>query len=166
MEVKEAIENRRSYRSYSIKEVEENKLEEILHAGMCAPVATGAYSNTKFLVLEGEKLKTLQSLLIKNIKKDPTYGCNKLVMIYSKQHVNDLAALDAGCIGENMMLRATDLGISSVIVYCIKMFFNQFDDLKSYLSLDDEYKFVVSICLGYRDNDEFRQHERKIDIIR
>lgn len=166
METKEAILNRKSYRSYLTKDVEEEKLNEILEAGMHAPVATGAYENTKLVVLEGEKLKTLQSLFLKELNKDPTYGCNKLVMIYSKQRVSDLANLDAGCIGENMMLRAIDLGVSSVLVYCIKMFFEKFDSLKSYLSLDEEYKFVVSVCLGYRDNDEFREHSHKFEVIR
>lgn len=165
MELEESIKLRRSYRNYLAKDISKEDLDKILNAGMKAPVAVGRYENTKLVVLEKESLEELRKKLIEVMHKDPTYGCNKLVLIYSKNPNNDLANLDAGCIGENMMLEATSLNIQSVMIYCIKPFFNSSELLKEYASIDDEYKFMVSIALGYKADDVLRDVSHKIDVI-
>lgn len=166
MELDDAIRLRRSYRSYSSKNISEGDLNKILDAGNKAPVALGNYLNTKILVLENEKLDILRNKLISILGKDPTYNSNKLILIYSKNTNNDLACLDAGCISENIMLKARDLSIDSVMIYSIKSLFNNNELLKEYNNLSNEYKFIVSIALGYRSNDVVRDVTHKIEVIK
>lgn len=164
MEFNDVILKRRSYRSYLTKEIEEDKLNEILKAGMHAPVATGSYEKLRIVVLKAEKLLKLRELLVKNLGKDPTYNSPTLVMIYHKGDNNDLTNLDAGCVGENIMLKARNEGLGSVMIYCVKRFFNEFDDLKPYLK-SDEFNFMVSIALGYVDDQTTRDVSHKIEVI-
>lgn len=165
MELSKVLTLRRSYRSFSDKNISKEDLEKILEAGMNAPVAMGKYENTVFKVLKDEKLKEFEDKLISKLKKNPVYNCNKLILIYSKMPNNDLANLDAGCIGENIMLKATDLGISSVMVYSIKGLLTTDEDFKEFALIKNEYRFIVSIALGYRNNDETHASSHKIEVI-
>lgn len=162
MELTDAIYKRRSYRNFLEKEIDENVLNEILKAGMHAPVASGRYDNLEFVVLKGEELDSFQQELKDTIKSDPTYNCETLIMIYHKGTNVDLANLDGGCVGQNLMLKAIDLGIGSVMIYCIKRFFNEHKELEKYLKIDNEYNFIVSIALGYSDFKDFRDVSHKI----
>jgi len=164
MELNDAIYKRRSYRSFLEKEIDANVLNEILKAGMHAPVASGKYDNLELVLLNGEKLDSFQQELRNIIKSDPTYNCETLIMIYHKGANVDLANLDGGCVGENIMLKATDLGIGSVMIYCIKRFFNEHKELEKYLKYDDEYNFIVSIALGYSEFKDFRDVSHKINV--
>ncbi len=166
MEFDKVIYSRRSYRSYLDKKISNEDLNEILKAGMNAPVSMGRYDNIKIVVLEDEKLKEFRDKLLKTLNKDVSFNSNKLILIYSKGEHLILNGLDVGCIGENMMLKAKDLNIDSVMICSFIPLFENIELFKEYNIIEGNYKFVASIALGYRANDEVRNVTHKIEVIR
>ena len=185
MELFEIMQKRRSIRKYQSKEVEKEKLERIVEAGLFAPSA-GGRQGTKFLVLEDRELierigivnaacenrdrnvsvsAEQPSILDDKKIRSGFYGCPALVMVCipktGKTMVNAIGS--AFTCAENMVLQAYDLGVSSVIVGRAEATFSQPEmaDLLIELGLDPEYMPIVFVCLGYIDGEYPRIKPRR-----
>ena len=134
--VDELFIKRRSYRKYLPKEVEEDKLNDILESGMLAPIASGKYFNVVLKVFRGEELKTLQETLVKETGNDNTYKAPLVIGVYHKGENVELANLDAGAIIENMLLEARELGLY-MQKYC-GCIFSEEDRYKKKIEKDKE----------------------------
>lgn len=165
MELTEAINTRRTYRSFLDKEVEKEKEEALLSAAMRAPIAMGQYDNLKLVIYKGESAKKLQDDLVKYNKRDNTYGAPLLILLYHKLDNVDLRNLDSGAVIENICLKATELGLGTTFIYSIKPTVNNVEELKKYAVIEDKYLLTAMVSVGYIKDYTVRDIDHKFDVI-
>lgn len=172
METMKTIANRNSVRVYTGEQISEHELNQILKAGCAAPVGMGMYDSMLLTVVQDKEVLEHISVLVKNIMNtdgDPLYGAPSLVIVSSKDM--PAAGLDytnAGCIMENMMLEAVELGLGSVIVWGTALAVNADSELKKRLGISDDYHVLASIVLGKSDtvlNEKEMELKIKVDRI-
>ena len=177
MELLDIIRTRRSIRKYQDREIEREKLDLIVEAGLYAP-NPGGRQGTRILLLDDPEMiekigvvnadcenrnwdvgvsKDQPSIIDDKNIKSGFYGCRALAMICipraRKDKVNAIGA--AFVCAQNMTLEAYDLGVSSVIVGRAEATFAQpgMRDLLDKWGLDPAYMPIVFVCLGYIDGE-------------
>jgi nitroreductase len=137
MELLELMKHRRSIRKYTKEQISEEDLRKIIDAGLFAPNAGGGQRSMIVGIHNAELVEKLGKLNVgcmdrsrlagghvsaeqPSIIDDPTiksgfYGAPSLAIIFAQK--NFLYSIpDAFCAAENMVLMATELGISSCII--------------------------------------------------
>jgi nitroreductase len=137
MNLLELMKHRRSIRKYTSEQIPEDALREIIDAGLYAPNAGGGQRSMIVGVHSAEMVEKLGKLNVgcmdrsrlaggyvskeqPSIIDDPTiksgfYGAPSLAIVFAQR--NFLYSIpDAFCAAENMVLMATELGISSCII--------------------------------------------------
>ena len=136
---------RRSIRKYLDKPVEHEKLEVIVRAGINAP---SGVNRQPWIVRVVEDQK-----LIADINKvcRGLYNAPNLICVCTPTNGGDL---DAGLLGENMMLAAQSLGLGTVCLGGPVRWLNSNADGKFFLDCLDipaDYKLNYIIAIGYPD---------------
>lgn len=176
MELLEIIKNRRSIRKYTAEQIPKEHLEKIIEAGLCAPTA-GSRQGTMIVALYDKKIAEIVGKLNlshfdrshlqgnyvsreqPSVIDDPTiksgfYGAPCVCAVFAEK--NFLYSIpDAFCAAENMILQATELGISSCIVARGEETFDS-DYGKSLLekwNVPDDMICRCFILLGYVDGE-------------
>ncbi len=173
MELADIIRGRRSIRKYEARRVEKEKLDAVAEAGLYAP-NPGGRQGSKIIMLDDPAL--IDSIGIVNadcenrhwdvgVSSDQPsiiddqsirsgfYGCAALAMVCiqreRRDQVNQIGA--AFVCAQNMVLRAYDLGLASVIVGRAEATFERpgMRELLDRWGLDPAYLPIVFVCLGY-----------------
>lgn len=152
---------RRSVRKYLDKPVEHAKLEAIARAGINAPSAMNR-QNWAVRIIEDQKLIADVSAVYKQenpdmVQRDPNFknmfrNAPNLICVCAPQDGG--FNLDAGLLGENMMLAAQSLGLGTCIQTGPVRFLLSNPKAKFFLdSLDipEGYKLLYVIAVGYPD---------------
>ncbi|MDE5756172.1 MAG: nitroreductase family protein [Clostridia bacterium] len=187
MELLDIIKKRRSIRKYTDEQIPKEHLEKIIEAGLCAPNAGGRQGtvilgiHNKELTevigklnlarfdrgrLEGSYVSKEQPSIIDNPNiKSGFYGAPSVCIVFAQK--NFLYSIpDAFCAAENMVLQATELGISScIIARGEETFDNDYGIalLKDW-GVPDNYIARCFVILGYIDGEQ--PHAKPIDINR
>lgn len=152
----EIIKQRRACRKFSSKPVEQEKIKEVVEAGLLAP--TGRNLQTPVVIAISDK-KTRDELMKINRKImgiegiDPFYGAPTVLLVIANKQgisIHDGAA----CI-ENMLLEATNQGLGSCWIHRAKeeIELPEVRKLLSFTGLDfDNYVGVGHVIIGYPDN--------------
>jgi nitroreductase len=178
------IKSRHSIRKYTDKQISREDLEKILEAGNFAPNAGGGQRS----VLVGVRNKELTTKLgIMNLAKfdrskligsyvskeqpssidDPKmkngfYGAPSVVTIFGQDNFMFRIA-DAFCCAENMVLQATELGISSCIISRGEETFvsDEGQALLKQWEIPENYSAICFVILGYIDGEQPKTKPRK-----
>ncbi|MCK4329840.1 nitroreductase family protein [candidate division WOR-3 bacterium] len=147
MDVRDAIKNRFSVRSYLNKPVEDEKLALVLDAARLAPSARNKQS-WKFIVIKdkiirqklidaaaGQQFVAEAPVVIAAVSTEPSYVMRCGIPAYS---------VDLAIAVDHMTLQAVELGLGT----CWIGAFYQ-DKVKEILQIPDEYKVVALLPLGY-----------------
>ncbi len=147
MDVRNAIKNRFSVRSYLNKPVEDEKLALVLDAARLAPSARNKQS-WKFIVIKdkiirqklidaaaGQQFVAEAPVVIAAVSTEPSYVMRCGIPAYS---------VDLAIAVDHMTLQAVELGLGT----CWIGAFYQ-DKVKEILQIPDEYKVVALLPLGY-----------------
>ena len=177
MELLEIIKNRRSIRKYKDEQISKEHLEKIIEAGLCAPNAGGRQGtvivgiHNKELTeiigklnlarfdrgqLEGSYVSKEQPSIIDNPNiKSGFYGAPSVCIVFAQK--NFLYSIpDAFCAAENMVLQATELGISScIIARGEETFVGDYGNtlLKNW-GIPENYIARCFVILGYIDGEQ------------
>ena len=138
-----AIMARRSVRKYLDKPVEHEKLETVALAGINAPSARN-WQNWAVRIVEDQKLMADVKGMCRNA---PNLIC---VCAPKDGHFD----LDAGLLGENMMLAAQSLGLGTCIQTGPVRFLTTDEKAKAFresLDIPADYKLLYIIAIGYPD---------------
>lgn len=147
MEVNPVLSNimaRRSIRKYMDKPVEHEKLETIARAGINAPSAMN-WQNWAVRIIEDQKLM--------GDVKDMCRNAPNLICVCAP--ANGDFDLDAGLMGENMMLAAQALGLGTCIQTGPIRFLTTNKKAQAFrdsLDIPEDYKLLYVIAIGYPDN--------------
>ena len=115
MELKEVLLQRRSVRKFTEKMVSEEMIDELLHAAMSGPSACNKKPWQFYVIQNPEKLEALKSAsrFTKISAKLAIVVCGDLTkalpLKFSQYWIQDCSAAT-----ENILLRATDLGLGAV----------------------------------------------------
>ncbi len=147
------IEKRHSVRSFSDKEIRKEDLEKLLKAAIEAP--TGRNSQDLYFVLVQDssiKEKILEELGIER----NFYGAKAILFTFAKNadHLNEL---NVGAAIENVLLEATDLGLSSCWIHSVVPTLQSEkgkEVLKENLKLEGEILPFDCVALGYIKGEE------------
>lgn len=152
----EIIKKRRACRKFFSKPVEQEKIKEVVEAGLLAP--TGRNLQTPVVIAISDK-KTRDELMTINRRImgiegiDPFYGAPTVLLVIANKQgisIHDGAA----CI-ENMLLEATNQGLGSCWIHRAKeeIELPEVRKLLSFTGLDfDNYVGVGHVIIGYPEN--------------
>jgi nitroreductase len=147
MEVFEAIQKRRSVRSYLPDEVPEEKLGRILEAARLAPSAMGRQPWHFIVVTDPRKRKQLSrgGRFAWFLSEAPVVivGCG------NKRSSSRWHVIDTAIAMQNMVIAATGEGLGT----CWIGSFNQ-EQVKQLLSIPDEYVVISLLAVGYPGEKE------------
>ena len=115
MEVKDALLKRRSIRKYLDKEVSDEIIEELLHAAMSGPSACNRRPWIFYVIKDQDKLKELRKASRFSNMNAPL----AIVVVGDLSRslplqLKDFWIQDCSAATENILLRATDLGLGSL----------------------------------------------------
>ena len=160
-EVMQTIMARRSVRKYLDKPVEHNKLEAIARAGINAPSARN-WQYWAVRIIEDYKLIAEVSEVYKQanpeaVSREPGFknmfrGAPNLICVCAPKDGG--FDLDAGLMGENMMLAAQSLGLGTCIQTGPVRWLLTNDKAKFFLErldIPEGYKLLYVIAVGYPD---------------
>ncbi|MBO5889440.1 MAG: nitroreductase family protein [Clostridia bacterium] len=149
MEFSKVIENRYSCRSYSNKQVEEEKINKILEAGRLAPTAKNTQCQKIYVLKDKEVIQKIESMrgmfnapLVLVVCGDRERECKRY---FTKE---SLMETDLAIITTYMMLEATNQGLGS----CWVCYFNE-AQTKELLNMPENYYPYNLLLIGYPDEN-------------
>jgi nitroreductase len=141
MDVFEAVQERRSIRTYQDTPVPREKLEKILEAARLAPSARNAEPWHFIVVTDGEKRKVLsKGRFAKFLAEAPVV----IVACGDKEASPDWYAIDVSLAVENMVLTATSEGLSTC---CVGSFEEK--EVKETVKVPDNFEVLLLLAVGY-----------------
>lgn len=163
------IKNRRSIRKYKPEQIGDKELEAIMEAAIHAPSAMNQ-QKWHFTVIQNRKkveqlAQTARELLLKSPveffrerAKNPEFNVfyhAPTVVIITADEQAMFVEFDCGAAAENIALAAQSLGISSCMVGMADVLFegDSAVETKQELGIPQNYKFILSIVLGYKDTE-------------
>lgn len=187
MELKEAINLRRSTRKFKKKKVKKSDVIELIESARLAPSAANRQP-WQFVILEKEQKDEVANIMekelnkqknIKDSKQDPTQPYDPttsllgsievireapiLILVFRKKRNAWLRGdyLSIGCAIENICLRATDLSLASLIIRDVIYT----DDRIAEAIGHEDKELVVALSIGYSNEFLYERHKKNIEKI-
>ncbi|MCM1316067.1 MAG: nitroreductase family protein [Prevotella sp.] len=189
MSLMDIIKNRHSIRKYTDKQISREDLELILEAGNYAPNAGGGQRSMMIAVRNAELTAKIGRMNLARFDRstllgsyvsreqpscidDPTmkngfYDAPAVVVVFC-QNGFAFRVADAFCMAENMVLQATELGISSCIISRGEETFasDEGQKLLREWQVPENYSAVCFVVLGYIDGEQPQTKPRKSDRVK
>lgn len=155
MTVQEAINVRKSVRSYTGEAVTEEELKAILMAGQSAPIGMAKYDTIHLTVITNPELlaeidKTAAEFFGKP-DLHPLYGAPTLIVVSSNAQDN-VASANVAMLIHGMALTAVELGVGHVDIYGATAALAMNADLVAKLNLPAGFVPLGSLAIGKSDD--------------
>lgn len=151
MELQEAMNIRKSVRSYTGEQISREQLDSILTAAYEAPIGMGKYDSIHFTIITNpELLKEIDANAAKffgNPSMHPLYGAPMLIVISSNSEGN-VASANVGFILQNMSLAAVEEGIGHCDIYGAIAALSQDKVLLGKLNIPDGFTPLGALAVG------------------
>ena len=163
MNTLEAIATRKSTRAYTPEQISEEALDTILKAASAAPIAMAKYDMLHITVIQSEEMIARINDLSADfffkrtgMKKNMDFGAKTVIFVSTDPTAfsPEMAYANTGIVVENMVLAATDLGISSVILGGAPSIVAQHAEFVEALGIPAGFKPVLGAAFGYAVTDE------------
>ena len=169
MNTLDAINARRSVRGFTDKQVSDEDLAKILFAGGQAAVGGADFKSLKLYAVQNPELvKAINDASAKRRPgSNPLYGAPTLVVLASSKSIlENIEFTNAGCVIENMMVAATDLGIDSIYLWMAMYGINGEPELVKRLGFPEGYTCVGTMALGYAAQEfpKLKADEQRIEV--
>ena len=170
MNTLDAINARQSTRGVlEDKQIPDADLEKILFAGGQAAVGGADFKSLKlYAVQDPELLKAIDESSAKmRPGSHPLYGAPTLVVLASKESIlKNIEFTNAGCVIQNMMVAATDLGIDSIYLWMSMYGINNDPELGKRLGFPEGFTCVGTMALGYaaKELPKLKGDEQRIEV--
>ena len=169
MNTLDAIKARHSTRGFSDKQIPDADLEKILFAGGQAAVGGADFKSLKlYAVQDPELLKAIDESSAKmRPGSHPLYGAPTLVVLASKESIlKNIEFTNAGCVIQNMMVAAADLGIDSIYLWMSMYGINNDPEIGKKLGFPECFTCVGTMALGYEAKEfpKLKADEQRIEV--
>lgn len=138
MDVTSAIKSRRSVRSYTSQEINDEVLKTLLEAARLAP-SGGNRQSWKFIAVRNPRMIRNIKMFSEGLSGNPT-----LVIGICSTASNSITFMDIAMASENIMLQCVELGLGS----CAIASFNQ-EAVKKLLGVPEEVSLPLLLSIGY-----------------
>ena len=160
----DAIEARRSIRAYNDAPVEREKLQLLAECGVWAPNAMGK-QNWEVRIVDSKEwidgataayLKAVEGTGKVDYMLTPTFKNifrNGSAVIFVGAPDGLFAGEDVGCLAQNIMLAATELGLGTCFLGSAQMMFAEpaMEEYLQSLGFSEGYKLRYALAVGYPD---------------
>lgn len=159
MELNECINTRRSIRKYQDKLVPRKDLEDIVEAGINGPTWKNSQTSRYFVIQDASKAEDFCKTCLPERNANNAKNASIIVVGFiknvsghnnEKQPDNELGnmwrAFDMGLCVENMLLKAHELGLGTLV-----MGIRDGAAIKKYFHIDDDIIIGPVISVGYPD---------------
>ena len=169
MNTLDAIKARHSSRAFTDRQITDADLEAILFAGGQAAVGGADFKSLKlYAVQDPELLKAIDESSAKlRPGSHPLYGAPTLVVLASKQSILEkIEFTNAGCVIQNMMVAAADLGVDSIYLWMSMFGINNDPELIRRLGFPEGFTCVGTMALGYEAKEfpKIKADEQRIEV--
>ena len=150
------LENRRCCRSFTDRPVEEEKIQEVINAGLYAASAKNEQPGIIVAITNKEVRDKLMVLNSMGRGMDTFYGAPVVLLVASK---GPFTNLDGGAMLENMCIEACHQGLGCCWIHRAKDELESDEGQKLFMSLGidlSEYTGVGHVILGYPASNEYR----------
>lgn len=161
------IKDRRSIRKYKSEQIGDKELETIMEAAIYAFSAMNQQKWHFTVIQNREKIEQLARTAREKLCNSPipflreraqnpqfnVFHHAPTVIIITADEQAHFVEFDCGAAAENIALAAQSLGINSCIIGMPNVLFEgeNASKLKKELGIAENYKFIISIALGYKD---------------
>lgn len=163
------IKSRRSHRKYKPEQIAKTELEAIMETAIYAPSGMNQQKWHFTVIQDIAILGKMVSMAKESLKKsgnemmerradspdfNPFYNAPTLVIITADEKA-PFTDLDCGAAAENIALAAESLNIGSCLIAMSGFVFesDRAEELKKELGIPEGYRHVISVALGYKDNE-------------
>lgn len=157
MELKEALNARKSIRTYDGEQITKEQLDHILTAAYEAPIGMGKYDSIHLTIITNkdllDEIDQNAAKFFGNPSMHPLYGAPMLIVVSSKDEGN-VASANVGIILQNMALAAVDEGVGHCDIYGATAALVQNKELLAKLNLPEGFTPLGSIVLG-RSSEQY-----------
>ncbi|MBQ7991737.1 MAG: nitroreductase [Solobacterium sp.] len=155
-ELNTVIRNRRSVRKYTEEKVSQDKVDEIIEAGLWAASGMGKQAPVILQIDDKETRDQIAKLnaAVMGRDMDPFYGAPQVLIVLADRSAATYLYDGALTMG-NMMLKAYDLGVSSCWIHRAKEVFNT-EEGKAILAragIEGDYEGIGNLIIGYCDGE-------------
>ena len=173
MNTLDVIAKRKSTRNFTSEMILEKDLQQILKAGMSAPIGMCKYDTLHITVVQNKKLITrifdeAEELICKTLgfNKSFNYGAGTLVIVSSQPAYREgMEYAHGGIVTENMVLAATDLGIDSCIMGAPIAALAENNELANAIGIPEGFTPILGVVFGFASEEETPK-EHKITVNR
>ncbi|NMA37294.1 MAG: nitroreductase family protein [Papillibacter sp.] len=172
MNTLEAIRKRKATRGFTSDQISDEALEQLLVSGGLAAVGMAGFDSLRLFAIQNpELLKEIDAEASKgfgNPNYHALYGAPTLIVVAAKPRPLEYIELsDAGCIIQNMMLTATELGFDSIYLWTGMYAINRSPELMKKIGFPEGFTCAGTAAFGYalKPNDELREPVRRIESI-
>ena len=143
--VMENIMNRRSIRDYKPEQIASDTIDMIVQAAINAPSARNIQP-WEVRVIKNENILNQ----IKSVNERAFFNAPVLIAV-AYDTTNFYAPFDCGLLTQNILLAAESFGIGTCVLGGISNTFNESQELMSTLEFSENYKVIVGIALGHKN---------------
>lgn len=168
-EILRIMKERRSIRKYKPEQIEQEKLDAVLEAGMYAPTGAGRQGIKIIAVQSPENVKKVDELNAKVLNRadvHPYYGAPIVLLVLATEDAMT-PELDGAAVCMNMLNTAYAMGLGSCWIHrCREMF--ELEEGKALLKqwgIEENLKGIASMALGYADCSNPAAAPRKADYV-
>ena len=160
-ELLELIKKRHSCRAYSDKKVEQEKIDQVIQAGIDAPTGMNR-RETIFLAITDEKVITDLSRINASImgrQGDPFYGAKTVIVVLAKKQARTYV-YDGAIASAYMLLEAEALGLGACWIHRAKESFSTLEGkaILKRAGITEEVEGISNIILGYEAENDAKPH--------
>lgn len=153
MELKDAMNRRKSVRHFTGEPVTEEQLHHILQAAWAAPVGGARYNTVHMTIVQSkemiDKINQNAARLFNNPDIVPLYGAPTFILFSIRDPGNEkVTSADPGFILQNMALAAVEEGVGQCVIYGAVVALDQNADLKKELGIPEGYTALGGMVLG------------------
>lgn len=175
MELTEAVTSRRSVRAYKKDTtVEQSTIEEIIRFAQEAPSWKNSQTGRYYVAISPEKVAAVKEKSLPEFNQKSCADAPVLIVTtFVKNRAgfdregnpdnelgNEWGAYDLGLQNELLTLKATELGLDTLI-----MGIRNGDALRTEFDIPETEEVVAVIALGYRDNDPEKPKRKDVEAI-
>ena len=162
-ELLELIKKRHSCRAYSDKKVEQEKIDQVIQAGIDAPTGMNR-QETIFLAITDEKVIADLSRINASImgrQGDPFYGAKTVIVVLAKKQARTYV-YDGAIASAYMLLEAESLGLGACWIHRAKESFSTLEGkaILKRAGITEEVEGISNIILGYEAENDAKPHTK------
>lgn len=175
-EIIKAIKERRSIREFEDKQIEKEKIEQILECGMWGPSAKDQQKWHFTVIINKDIMKKVTEMMVEKAsdeypkikeraktKEDPILYNAPLYIVVTEPDDYKWADIDGSIAAHDMILAAHSLGLGSCYIGMVKVLKDD-QEFRELLKVPEGHRIVITMVFGYA-KEEPAPKERNKDVV-